>query len=222
MTSNGPIGVLGGTFDPIHLAHLRLAEELADTFGLTRVRFVPAAVPPHRGTPSASAQHRLDMVRLAVADNPLFQVDDRELARQGPSYTFDTAREMRAEFDRPLCLLMGADAFLELATWHRWRELIELVHIVVARRPGYPLQDLAAALPAALKAEYLDRHCTERAVLTQKPGGRIFTHELTALDVSASALRKLIARGESLRYLLPDAVIAYIEKHRLYKGNNAS
>jgi nicotinate-nucleotide adenylyltransferase len=222
LTSNGPIGVLGGTFDPIHLAHLRLAEELADTFGLTRVRFIPAAVPPHRGTPSASAQHRLDMVRLAVADNPRFEIDSRELARQGPSYTFDTVRELRAEIDRPLCLLMGTDAFVAFATWHRWRELLELVHIVVARRPGYPLQDLAAALPAVLKAEYLGRHCSEREALTQEPGGRIFTHELTALDVSASALRKLIARGKSLRYLLPDAVIAYIENHRLYKETNAS
>jgi nicotinate-nucleotide adenylyltransferase len=222
LTSNGPIGVLGGTFDPIHLAHLRLAEELADAFGLARVCFVPAAVPPHRATPSALANHRLEMVRLAVADNLRFEVDDRELARQGPSYTFDTVRELRAELDHPLCLLMGADAFVAFATWHRWRELIELVHIVVARRPGYPLQDLAAALPPALKAEYLGRHCAERETLMQEPGGRIFTHELTALDVSASALRKLIARGESLRYLLPDAVIAYIENHRLYKENNAS
>jgi nicotinate-nucleotide adenylyltransferase len=222
LTPNDPIGVLGGTFDPIHLAHLRLAEELAETFGLTRVRFIPAAVPPHRGTPSATAQQRLDMVRLAVADNPRFEVDDRELARQGPSYTFDTVSELGTEIGRPMCLLMGADAFVALATWHRWRELLALVHIIVARRPGYPLQDLAASLPAELKAEYLDRHSADQVLLTQTQGGRIFTHELTALDVSASALRKLIARGESLRYLLPDAVIAYIEKHRLYKENNAS
>jgi nicotinate-nucleotide adenylyltransferase len=217
-----PVAVLGGTFDPVHFAHLRLAEELADVFDFSAVRFIPAAIPPHRGEPRASAQHRLRMVELAIAGNPLFSVDDRELRREKPSYTYDTLIELRAEIGaRPLCLLMGADAFVALTTWHRWRELFDLAHIVVARRPGYPLAELAASLPGPLKEQYLRRHLPDHNTLRLEPAGRIFTHELTALDVSATALRALIATGGSLRYLLPDSVIAYIEEHNLYKEPDA-
>jgi nicotinate-nucleotide adenylyltransferase len=217
-----PIAILGGTFDPVHFAHLRLAEELADVFGFSAVRFIPASIPPHRGEPRASAQHRLRMVDLAIAGNPLFSVDDRELRREKPSYTYDTLIELRAEIGaRPLCLLMGADAFVALTTWHRWEELFDLAHIVVARRPGYPLTELAASLPGPLKAQYLRRHLPDHNTLRLEPAGRIFTHELTALDVSATALRALIATGGSLRYLLPDAVITYIEEHHLYKEPDA-
>jgi nicotinate-nucleotide adenylyltransferase len=217
-----PIAVLGGTFDPIHYAHLRLAEELAEVFSLAEIRFVPAAVPPHRGPPRASAEHRRRMVELAIAGNPRFRLDDRELRREGASYSFDTLTEMRTEIgDRPLCLLMGADAFVALTTWYRWEEIFDLAHVVVARRPGYPLEQLAASLPGQLKSHYLHRHVPDSRTARLEPAGRIFTHELTALDVSATALRELIARGGSLRYLLPDAVIAYIESHRLYRTTDA-
>jgi nicotinate-nucleotide adenylyltransferase len=217
-----PLGLFGGTFDPIHLAHLRLAEEIAEAFGFTRVRFIPAAVPPHRGPPRASADHRLAMTRLAVQGNPRFEVDDRELKRPATSYTYDTLVELRAEFaDRPLCLLMGADAFCTLTTWHRWRELFDLAHLVIAHRPGYALEQLAASLPDPLKAEYLRRHRAGRGGPGRSPGGGIFTHELTALDISATAVRSLIAHRSSLRYLLPDAVIAYIEQHHLYRETDA-
>jgi nicotinate-nucleotide adenylyltransferase len=213
---------LGGTFDPIHYAHLRLAEELADAFGFREVHFVPAAVPPHRGPPRASAEHRRRMVELAIAGNPRFQLDDRELRRKGASYSYDTLAEMRAGIgDQPLCLLMGADAFVAFTTWHRWKEVLDLAHVVVARRPGYPLEQLTASLPVPLKSQYLRRHVADAGAARLEPGGRIFTHELTALDVSATALRELIARGASLRYLLPDAVIAYIESHRLYRTTDA-
>jgi nicotinate-nucleotide adenylyltransferase len=217
-----PLGLFGGTFDPVHLAHLRLAEEIADAFGLAGVRFIPAAVPPHRNPPRASAQHRLAMTRLAVQGNPRFEVDDRELKRAAVSYTYDTLFELRAEAgDRPLCLLMGADAFCLLTTWHRWQELLDLAHLIVARRPGFALDALAASLPGPLRAEYLRRHRAERGGHVLAPGGGIFTHELTALDVSATALRGLFARGSSVRYLLPDAVITYIEQHHLYKETDA-
>ncbi len=217
-----PIGVLGGTFDPIHYAHLRLAEELADAVAFSEVRFVPAAVPPHRGPPRAPAEDRLRMVELAIAGNPRFRVDDRELRRDGASYSYDTLSEIRIEIgDRPLCLLMGADAFVALTTWHRWNEVLDLAHVVVARRPGYPLDQLAASLPGPLKSQYVRRHLPDLAAARLEPAGRIFTHELTALDVSATALRELIAGGGSLRYLLPDPVIAYIESHRLYRTVNA-
>jgi nicotinate-nucleotide adenylyltransferase len=218
-----PIGVLGGTFDPVHFAHLRLAEELAEVFGLQEVRFVPAAVPPHRALPRASAEQRREMVRLAIAGNPRFVLDDRELKRVGASFTYDTLTEMRREVpEQPLCLLMGADAFAPFMTWHRWEEIFDLAHIIIARRPGYPLEELAHSLPAQLRTVYLRRHLFDARALHTEPAGRIFTHEMTALDVSATALRALIARHGSLRYLMPDAVIAYIESQELYKEPNAS
>ena len=163
------------------------------------------------------------MTRLATQGNPRFVVDGRELKRAGTSYTFDTLAEFRAEAgDRPLCLLMGADAFVALTTWHRWNELFDLAHFVVARRPGFPLEQLASSLPGQLRAQYLRRHSEDPAALNATPAGNIFAHELTALDVSATELRTLIKRHASLRYLLPDAVIAYIEEHGLYKGQDAS
>ena len=217
------IGLFGGTFDPIHFAHLRLAEEVADGFGLDQVNFIPAAVPPHRNEPSASSADRLAMTRLAIQGNSRFVVDSRELGRAGPSYTIDTLSEIRsASGNRPLCLLLGADAFVALMTWHRWSELFDLAHIVVARRPGFPLEHLASSLPDALRTQYLRRYATDPATMKATPAGSIFAHELTALDVSATELRALIKCNASLRYLLPDAVIAYIEEHKLYKEHDAS
>ena len=217
------IGLFGGTFDPIHFAHLRLAEEVVDRFGLDQVHFIPAAVPPHRNEPSASPAHRLAMTRLAIQGNPRFVVDGRELGRAGTSYTIDTLSEIRsASGDRPLCLLMGADAFVALTTWHRWNELFDLAHVVVARRPGFPIENLTSSMPDALRAQYLRRHSADPAAMKATLAGNIFAHELTALDVSATELRALINRDASLRYLLPDAVIAYIEEHKLYKEHDAS
>ncbi|MEX0960667.1 MAG: nicotinate-nucleotide adenylyltransferase [Burkholderiales bacterium] len=222
MTRPAPVGLLGGTFDPIHYAHLRLAEEAADVLGLAQVRFIPAAIPPHRGAPQASAEHRRAMVGIAIGDNSRFVLDDRELQRQGRSYTFDTLAGIRDELGEcPLCLLMGADAFVALTTWHRWSELFSLAHIVIANRPGYRLDELDSALPHALKAEYLQRHSNDHRDLARAPAGRIVTHELTAMDVSATALRESIRLGRSLRYLLPDDVIAYIRQHHLYKEHDA-
>jgi len=202
---------------------LRLAEEVLDSFGLDKVQFIPAAVPPHRNEPGASPAHRLAMTRLAIQGNPRFEVDDRELKRAGTSYTIDTLSEIRSALgNQPLCLLMGADAFVALTTWHRWSELFDLAHVVVARRPGFPLEHLTSSLPDALRDQYLRRRSEDPAAVKATPAGRIFTHELTALDVSATELRSLIKLGASLRYLLPDAVIAYIEEHKLYKEHDAS
>ncbi|HEV7800113.1 MAG TPA: nicotinate (nicotinamide) nucleotide adenylyltransferase, partial [Burkholderiales bacterium] len=131
--ATGPIGIFGGTFDPIHYGHLRLAEELAEAAKLGEVRFVPSGTPPHRARPGADAHHRVEMARLATAGNPRFVVDDRETQRAGPGYTYDTLTELRQQVgkQRPLALLLGADAFLDLATWHRWHQLFDLAHIVV-------------------------------------------------------------------------------------------
>ncbi len=163
------------------------------------------------------------MTRLAIEGNPRFAVDARELKRTGPSYTIDTLTETRKEAgEQPLCLLMGADAFAALTTWHRWEDLFELAHVIIARRPGFPLEQLASSLPDPLRVQYENRLECDPERLEQAPAGALFTHELTALDVSATAVRKLIHRGASLRYLLPDAVIAYIRTHGLYKERDAS
>ena len=223
MSSSSAIGLFGGTFDPIHFAHLRLAEEISEVFGLAQVRMIPAAVPPHRGRPAASPEHRLAMTRLAIAGNPRFTLDAREIGRQGPSYTVDTLRQTRSESgEQPLCLLMGADAFVALTSWHCWEELFDLAHIIIARRPGFPLEELASSLPEPLRAHYEKRLEAHPAALQRATAGLLFTHELTALDVSATAVRRLIRQGASLRYLLPDAVIAYIDTHGLYKEKDAS
>ena len=133
-----PIGIFGGTFDPIHYGHLRLAQEIAESLRLAEIRLIPGGTPPHRAAPQVSSQQRLEMVRLAAAGNPLFTVDDREVKRSGPGYTIETLTELRREAGatQPLCVLLGADAFLELATWHRWHELFGLAHLIVAHRPG--------------------------------------------------------------------------------------
>jgi len=223
LTAASAIGLFGGTFDPIHFAHLRLAEETAEAFDLEQVRLIPASVPPHRDQPHASPEHRLAMTRLAIAGNPRLAVDEREFGRAGASYTIDTLAEIRDEQgQRPLCLLMGADAFVLLDTWHRWFELFDLAHIIVARRPGFPLEQLASSLPEGLREQYSKRLEHRAAAVCSAPSGKIFTHELTALDVSATALRNLIHRNASLRYLLPDQVIAYIQKHHLYRESDAS
>jgi len=151
-----PIGILGGTFDPIHYGHLRLAQEVADKLRLAEVRFLPSGTPPHRSSPGAPAEDRLAMVQLAVTGNSLFTVDPRETLRTGPGYTVDTLTAMRAEVGpaQSLVLLLGADAFLELATWSRWHQLLTLTHVAVAYRPGFPVDTWQSRMPQPLAAEY--------------------------------------------------------------------
>jgi nicotinate-nucleotide adenylyltransferase len=214
--------VLGGTFDPVHTAHLRLAEELADAIGLSRVRFIPTGAPPHRGTPRVIGDHRMAMVRLAIAGNPRFEADDREIRRQGTCYTFDTLNELRVELgDRPLCLLMGSDAFSALTTWHRWEELFDLAHIVIAHRPGFSLQQLQSSLPGPLRKIYLQRLAASTGILRRDSAGAVYVREITALDIAATQIRGLLAGGGSARYLVPDAVLDYIETNHLYKERDA-
>jgi nicotinate-nucleotide adenylyltransferase len=212
-----PVGILGGTFDPIHFGHLRMAQELREELRLTEVRFIPTAIPPHRPHPRTDTRHRVAMVRLAIAGNDAFRLDDRELQRGGASYTYDTLTELRTELgkDTPLCLLIGGDAFLGLPTWHRWTELSDLAHIVVAHRPG--AVPSAQAMPPALREVWLARRSNEPEALTATPAGRIWVHAMTALDISASAIRDLLQHLHSPRYLLPDSVCDYIHIHHLYQ-----
>lgn len=217
--STGPIGVFGGTFDPIHYGHLRLAEELAEAAKLAEVRFVPSGTPPHRGTPAAEAQHRVAMVRLATAGNPRFAVDDRETTRSGPGYTYDTLMELRREIgqQRPLALLVGADAFLDLATWHRWRALFDLAHVIVAYRPGYPIDTWQSRMPEPLAHEYAARSMQQPLAVHLAPAGGVAVVSMTGLDISATFVRTAVRAASSPRYLLPEAVLDYIRSHGLYR-----
>ena len=202
---------MGGTFDPIHYGHLRLAEDMADALNLDRVVFIPAGQPPHREAPRAAAPHRLEMVRRAIAGNPRFELDAREIERATPSYTVDTLAALRADFGsaRPLWLLLGADAFLGLPTWHDWRQLFALANLAVAARPGTSLLD-ADAMPAMLKEEVAQRQ------QAAGPAGGVRIRQTPPLDISATAIRDTLARRGSARYLLPDAVLDYIHEHQLY------
>jgi nicotinate-nucleotide adenylyltransferase len=197
-----PLGIFGGTFDPIHFGHLRTAFELLDTLRCGEVRFVPAGNPPHRDAPLADAQLRLALVAAAIADQPGFVVDDREVRREGPSYAVLTLREMRAEFPaRPLCLLLGMDAFLGLPQWYEWREILPLVHVVVAHRPGWraPADGPLGDMLARCRTDRVDD-------LHEAPAGRIYVHAVTQLEISSTDLRDLLAAGQDPRYLVPEAV----------------
>jgi nicotinate-nucleotide adenylyltransferase len=207
-----PIGVFGGTFDPIHLGHLRPALEILEGVGLEEVRFIPCRVPPHRGEPHASPEQRWAMLHAAVWDQPGFCPDDRELRRDGPSYMVDTLASLRTERgETPLCLILGVDALLGLPTWHRWRELVELAHLIVMTRPGWVFQEQGELGDFVAK-----RQIGHPADLRTRPAGRIVFQAVTPLDISATAIRGLIAKGRSPRYLLPDAVWREIQQQRLY------
>ena len=216
--ATGPIGILGGTFDPIHYGHLRLGEELGEALKLEEVRLLPSGTPPHRSAPMASSEHRLAMTRLAADGNPRFRVDDREIRRTGPGYMFDTLISMRTEAGttQPLVLLLGADAFLELATWHRWHELFGLAHIAIAHRPGFPVERWADQMPQPLAREYDARLMHQPLAVHLSAAGGIVVVPFTALDISATALRELLSSGRSPRYLLPASVLDYIRSNGLY------
>jgi len=195
-----------------------LAQEAASALGLKQVRFIPAGEPWQRGAPRAPASQRLEMVRLACAGNPLFKVDDREIRRDGPSYTVDTLTELRAELgqEQPLCLLLGADAFLGLASWHRWQEIFGLAHCAVAHRPGFAQSSWADSMPPALQQTLAARQTTDPSALAKTPAGQILIYPLTPLDISASHIRTGLQQGKSPRYLVPDAVLDYISQNKLY------
>jgi nicotinate-nucleotide adenylyltransferase len=207
-----PIGVFGGTFDPIHCGHLRTAFELWQELKLAEVRFLPTGSPPHRDHLYASAELRLKMVRAAVADQPGFVVDDREVRRSGLSYSVDTLSELRREYPhRSLCLLLGMDAFLGLPTWHRWRELLTLAHIVVAHRPGW-----RAPTTGPLGEVLVDCGTGSIRTLHEEAAGRVYVRAVTQLEISSTELRALIVAGRDPRYLVPDAVRQIIQETRCY------
>ena len=210
-----PLGIFGGTFDPIHFGHLRTAFELQRVIGLEELRFVPAGSPPHRDVPLAEGSLRLEMVRAAIADQPGFVVDDREVLRAGPSYTVTTLAELHGEFpQRPLCLVVGMDAFLGLTLWHQWREILRLAHLAVAHRPGW-----RAPTDGSLGELLATRGTSRVADLHEQAAGRIYVHPVTQLEISSTDLRNIVVNGRDPRYLVPDAVRDIIRETGCYSRN---
>jgi nicotinate-nucleotide adenylyltransferase len=208
-----PIGIFGGTFDPVHFGHLRAAVEIREKLGLEDMRLLPAGTPPHRSATHASAAHRLSMLKLALTAGCGLQVDDREVRRGGSSYMVDTLAEFREEFPRsPLLLMIGQDAANKLDSWHSWRNLFDLAHLVIMRRP-----DSVNAYADALDELIRSRLTTRIADLGDSIAGRVLPLEVTQLAISSTDIRGRISQQMSPRFLLPDAVIAYIREHGLYR-----
>jgi nicotinate-nucleotide adenylyltransferase len=222
MSMPEPLGVLGGTFDPVHRAHLHLARAALKTLRLGGVLWIPAGQPSHRQAPHGDAQHRLAMVQLAVAGEPAFAVDAADVAAGEPSFTVPTLERLRKERGaaQPLVLLVGADAFLGLPTWRRWRELFDLAHIAVAARPGAPMQE--AAMGTELAALYRSRRRPDAAALAHTSAGAIVEFEIEPVeppDLSATAVRELLrdpGKDARLADLLPPGVLDYIRRNHLY------
>ena len=203
------IGVYGGTFNPVHFAHLRTALEVKELFALEQIRLIPCRMPAHRDEPDVNPEMRLAMLQMATADVPEFVVDRRELDRGGPSYMVDTLHSLRAEYPHSsLILFIGADAFAGLERWHQWQHLFDYAHVVVMTRPGFVLPECSTFLRQRLSADQND--------LQHQSAGRLFFQTVTALDISATEIRTLIRRGRDPRFLLPDSVLAYIRQHQLY------
>jgi nicotinate-nucleotide adenylyltransferase len=208
-----PVGLLGGSFDPVHVGHLRTAWELLTDLGLAEVRFIPSRTPPHRAAAIAPPALRLRMLEAAVAGQPGFVVDDCELRREGPSYTVDTLAGLRAgQPQRPLVLILGMDAFLGLPGWHRWRDIPALAHIVVVQRPGWTPQ-----FDGELGQLCADRQLHEPAALAAAPAGGILLRQVTQLEIASSSIRSLVAAGGDPRYLVPDGVRELMQAHHLYQ-----
>jgi nicotinate-nucleotide adenylyltransferase len=209
-----PLGLFGGTFDPIHFGHLRAASEVREKLGLSQLRLLPSGVPPHRSGTFASAQDRLNMMKLAVAGHPDFNVDDREVRREGNSYMVDTLTEIRGEIgEAPLLLIIGQDAANQLIGWHRWRELFNLAHLVVMQRPG--AED---RYPDVLAKEMDSRLTGEAESLLNSPSGQVLALHVTQLAISSTDIRRQINAGLDPRFLLPDSVIEHIVQNKLYRS----
>jgi nicotinate-nucleotide adenylyltransferase len=207
-----PIGILGGTFDPIHFGHLRMALELYQALDLAHVRLIPCYQPVHRKLPVAAPEQRLAMVKKAIAGETALQVDNCEIARKGPSYTIETLRFLHKKLpNTPLCLIMGIDALLNFPSWNKWEEILKLAHLVVAHRPQYQLPQsgiMADLIKNRLTTNYADLH--------KQQGGCIFLHPVTPLEISSTYIRTQFAMGLNPRFLLPNSVYEYIKQHGTY------
>ncbi|NQZ49792.1 MAG: nicotinate-nucleotide adenylyltransferase [Moritella sp.] len=212
-TPTRAIGILGGTFDPIHYGHLRPCLDLLQQLNLAEVRLMPNHIPPHRAAPGSNSAHRLAMATLAVEHCDELSVDPRELNRTTPSYTIDTLIELAAENPTtPVCFLIGLDSLNNLHTWYRWQELLDYCHLVVSYRPNYKL-----TLAPEVQKLFEQVQTMDVKVLQQQKQGRILLWPSTQLEISATRIRQLIKHQQSPQYLLPDNVLSYIHKNNLYK-----
>ncbi len=213
------IGLFGGTFNPIHLGHLRPAEEIREQMDLDQVIFIPSASPPHKKKEGIlPAPLRLEMVRRAIADNPRFSLSSVEVDRQGTSYSIETLEHFRQQFgpgESELYFIVGLDAFLEIHTWKNYRELFQLCHFVVMTRPGFEKNFSWDYLPVELSADF----CYDplQNGYAHGSGFRVYPREITALDISSTQIREILQNGRSARYLLPARVEEFINAQQLYR-----
>lgn len=211
-----PLGLLGGAFDPVHIGHLRGAIAVREELQLERVDFIPAAQSPLKSGAELTAEHRLAMLQLAVRDVSGLDVDALELERPGPSYTVDTLKALRAEYGaaRPLLWIVGSDILTTLSQWSRWRELLDHAHLVVMARPG-------ASDPEDEVKKWIASHQMEGNLAVTQPAGGVVLVRQPLLDIASSQIRALIAEGRDTRFLMPDAVMEYIERHTLFNRDSA-
>jgi nicotinate-nucleotide adenylyltransferase len=215
-SSERRIGLFGGTFNPIHLGHLRGAEEIREAFRLEEIIFIPSSIPPHKVTEKIiEAKHRLEMVRLATTSNPHFSTCDLELSRPGKSYSIDTIHFFRDRQQGPLFFILGGDAFVEIETWKEFQNLFSLCHFIVMVRLGSQKNSSSSPLPKGLIPNF--RYDPGEKAWIHLSGHQLYLKEISFLDISSTRVRELIGKGESVRYLIPDEVEVYIQKHRLYR-----
>jgi len=212
------IGLMGGSFDPVHFAHLRSGEEIKERFGLAVIEFIPTMISPHKRThPMTDARDRLEMLCRAIKGNKSFRVSEVEIERGGVSYLYDTLQGYRKRFgsSADLFFIMGMDGFLEIPTWHRYEDLFSLSHFIVTTRPGYRRPDLKRILSPAVACRFKGTRSSRKAI-EHESGHWIFFEKITSMEISATDIRNRIASGRSVRYLLPDSVWRYIQDRHLY------
>jgi len=213
------IGVFGGTFNPVHWGHVRTALELKNELAMDTVLMVPCGIPPHRDEPNTSPEMRLAMLEAAISGIDGLQADDRELRREGPSYTIDTLRSLRAEKGNlPIGLCVGVDAFVALDTWHQWQQLIEFAHIIVVHRPGWSVEGIDQQVSSELKGMIHKHRVDDSARLHEQPAGCLLTQKVTNIDISSSDIRQRIAQGKSIKGMVPAQVQQFIESNKLYQN----
>ena len=219
--SDANLGIFGGTFDPIHLGHLRCVEEAREELSLDQVLIIPAADPPHkRGNKISKASHRMAMLRLAIRGHAPFQASTVEIDRSGASYTIDTLRQLQERYPRAvLTLIMGIDAFREIDTWKEYETLFRITNIAVLSRPPYRVHNPRSFLPVAVRRDF--SYSRDRKTLFSQSGNRVSFLSVSALDISATTIRDRVRRGRSIRFLVPASVERYIEREGLYRARKA-
>ncbi len=214
------IGVYGGTFDPIHFGHLRPVLDVINTLSLDKCHFIPCREPHHRAMPAASTKQRIEMIRAAIKVEPRFVLDTREIDRDGVSYTVDTLESIVTEIssEHGLCLILGVDAFIKFDQWHRWQSILDMCHLVVTHRPGWDVETLLTQdqVSKTLGKVIKQRRIYNKDELKQSQAGKIIFQSVTQLDISATNIRALLAKNDSIQYLVPDDVITIIKNQEIY------